>query len=113
MWVVVTRWLSVLAAIGLLGVVFCGRIAMAEERHGESSAARYEFVEVKPDDIDSLRSWAEGRCRGWTLDRMASMLGVEPTMAAVVAALTVGLDGDGERVVAETCERELRLTPES
>lgn len=45
----------------------------------------FEFTTVDPCDVDAVREWAELRCKGWTLERLAASVGVEPSIEAVGA----------------------------
>jgi hypothetical protein len=59
-------------------------------------------------DGPALRQWAKLTCRGWTVEKLAEELGVEPTMAAVVDRLSRGLPEDTQSIVSQVCREELR-----
>jgi len=68
----------------------------------------YEFVSIDPHDVDAIREWAELRCQGWTLERLAASVGVEPSFEAVGAYLSRSLPPETSKIVIEVCKRDLR-----
>lgn len=49
-------------------------------------------------------------CRGWTVRDLARSQGVMPTKDAITRSLSRTLPEDSQRVVIETCEREMAKT---
>jgi hypothetical protein len=94
---------AVALAVALGGVL----LADSESKAVHSVEGRFEFVEVDSDDLEALKEWAEGTCRGWTVQNLASALEVDPTMEAVVAHISRGLPAESRQVVIEACELEL------
>lgn len=74
-------------------------------RHAER---KYEFVVVDPNDVRALKTWAKLRCQRSTVKKLASGLGLEPRLGAVVAHMARGLSGKPRTVVEETCKFELK-----
>jgi hypothetical protein len=74
----------------------------------EDAGSRAEIVVIAPDDAAALGKWAERWCRGWSVPGLASALGVEATLDAIIGYLSEGLEGEARQVVIDTCERELK-----
>jgi hypothetical protein len=65
---------------------------------------------VDSEDLEAMKDWAHGMCRGVEIDRTAKRLKVEPTIEAVATAL-IGNVSDNPKIrkaAQQVCERELR-----
>lgn len=66
------------------------------------------FRWIDPDDLEAMREWAVGMCRGCTVSELAADLGVAAERSAVLEHLTRGFESAATReVVREACEQEL------
>ena len=68
------------------------------------------LVEVNVKDSATMAKWAHGMCRGQTVEHLAAVYGVEPTMNAVVEELGRHLPKEVQPIVARACESELKKT---
>jgi hypothetical protein len=59
---------------------------------------------IDPDNPLELRDWARLTCRGGTISDLATNLGVEPSIDAVVESLGRGLSAEQLLAVQEGCE---------
>jgi hypothetical protein len=66
--------------------------------------------EVDQTDAVAMARWAHGFCRAQTVEHLAEIYGVEPTMSAVVGRLSQHLPKEVQSVVARACEAELKKT---
>lgn len=69
---------------------------------------RTELVNVNVEDPTAMARWAHGFCRGQSVEHLASLYGVEPSMDAVLAKLGRYLPEEARQIVAKACEEELR-----
>jgi len=70
---------------------------------------------VDSEDLEAVKDWAHGMCRGVEIDRTAKRLKVEPTIGMVVKAL-IGNVSDNPKIqkaAQQACERELRRASKS
>ena len=105
------RWLYLGAAslIIAIGVVSLLSLTMGtDDMKRPNQGRRYEIEVLDSTDAVAMKEWAQQMCRGATVVGLASALGVEPTMEAVVGYLSKGHTGDAQKAVVETCERELK-----
>ena len=95
--------LTVALAI-ILGFIF---LINNTNKAGPGVKRRVEYVKVDVNDPTALRQWAEGTCRGWTVQGLASALEIDATMDAIVARLSTNLPSKSRQIVREACELEL------
>lgn len=69
------------------------------------------FTEVASDDLGALKHWARLRCRGNTVEKLASALGLEPQLDVVIAHIASGLPPKSRTAVEEVCREELSHRP--
>lgn len=72
----------------------------------EDRATEVTFVDH--DDVPGLEAWARVMCRDTTVDQLALMLGVAPTVEAIGVRLGRTLPEKGAEAVARVCNEELR-----
>ena len=73
---------------------------------GEERATEATFVEH--DDVPGLEAWARAICKDATVEQLASMLRVVPTIEAIEARLAGHLPKEGSEAVVRVCRAELR-----
>lgn len=71
----------------------------------------WTIEEIDSTDKVALQSWARDVCQGLNIDTAAEALNVEPTVDAVVGALTDSLPRDIRKEVAKVCFEALGDKP--
>lgn len=89
----------------VIGVIWAAKHKGSGGSHHE--AQRVEFREVRPNDLAALEDWARQRCRGNSVEKLASALGLEPRLDVVVAHIARGLPAESRTLVEEVCRAEL------
>jgi hypothetical protein len=84
------------------GLISCGG---GKEGAGEVRAAKVTVADR--DDVSSLEAWARAICKGTTVEYLASMYGIEPTIEAVSARVGRLLPREASEAVARVCREEL------
>jgi hypothetical protein len=79
-----------------------------KSREGRHVERRIEFHEVRPDDLPAVEEWARLRCKGNSVEKLASAFDLEPRLDIVIAHIARGLPPKSRAVVEEVCEAELK-----
>jgi hypothetical protein len=102
------------AGMGLLAVLVIGVLFVASEaphkKVREASMEESKLVGVDTKNPKAMARWAHGTCRGQTIEHLASLYGVEPTLSAVAQRLSQHFPDEVRPIVARACEVELKKT---
>lgn len=69
-----------------------------------------KIINVDVNDPAAMTRWAHGMCRNQSVEHLASVYNVEPTLTAVVAEISRYFPDKTRQVVVKACEAELSKT---
>jgi hypothetical protein len=107
----VVRWVKVVASL-IVAIFIVYLLASSTGTMKKEKQEQVRLIQVDPHDLRAMSRWARRRCSGWTVEQVAAVGEVEPTMDSVLDYLSEGYPSPAAHVVRRVCEQELRRAGE-